>query len=121
MFVIPIGMVVMAVMFAVGTYLLARPKLLNENLMSSSDYIGGALIEVFLITFIEVLSIYIGMGVYNSIAAEAPTKLAEISTMGVCTVLTIVVLGAATPAYLFIRQLNKVKLARIEPVKPASY
>lgn len=111
MFVIPVGMIVMAVMCAFATYFLLRPKLLDESIMSSPDYIGGALVEVFLYTFIQALSIYIGMGLYNDIAAKQPTQLAALSTMEVCIVLTIISLGAATPAYLFIRQLNKLKIA----------
>lgn len=115
MYVIPVFMIVMAVMCAFATYFLARPKLLNGDIMSSADYVGGALIEVFLITFIQALSLYMGMGIYNMIAAKSPTKLAELSTMEVWIVLTIIVLGAVTPAYLFIRQLSKLKYARKNP------
>jgi hypothetical protein len=115
MFVIPVFMIVMALMCAFVPYFLARPKLRNQDIMSSADYVGGALIEAFLITFIQASSLYIGMGLYNDIAAKSPTKLAVISTMEVWIVLTVIVLGAVPPAYLFIRQLNKIKSVHINP------
>lgn len=112
MFVVPVFMIVLAVMYAVATYFLSRPKLRDEGLMSSPDYIGGALIETFLFTLVAALSMFIAMGLYNDIAAKQSDKFAALSTVEVWTVLTIIVLGAATPAYLFIRQLNKLKTIR---------
>lgn len=115
MFVIPVFMIVLAVIYAITNYFLARPKLLNEDIMSDADYVGGALVEVFLITLIEALSIFLGMGIYNNIAAASAGKLAEVPVWEIGAVLTIVVLGAATPAYLFIQQLRKLKTAPQNP------
>lgn len=114
MFIIPIGTVVLAVIYCITNYFLARPKLKDQDIMSDAEYAWGVLIEVCLITIVEVLSFVIGMALYNDIAAKYTDKLAAIPDYLMWIVVVITALGAIPSAVVVIRQVNKLKRGSIQ-------
>lgn len=111
MFVAPVFMIIFAVLCAFGPYLLSLPKLKDEEIMSSLDYIGGGIVEVFLYTVVFLCSNFLGLVLYNAAADKNPTKLSPISNLEFWIVLAIIMLGAVAPTYLFVKQLNLLKTA----------